>query len=94
MERLIQLLDDLDDLIAAIGLQRERVRSPLSALVFACVALCIQIGGVLLALRHPPLALAIAILMFVTLLYRAVTTIDNDGRAPAVNADAEPLEIA
>jgi len=93
MERLIQLLDDLDDLIATIGLAGERVRGLLSAFVFACTVLCIQIGGVLLALRHPPLALAFAILMFVTLLYRSVTTFDISGRLADVNGGPKPLEI-
>jgi len=74
MERLAQLLDDLDDVVGAIGLAAERIRSLLVALVFATVSLTVQIGGVLLALSHPPLALAAAILMFVTLLYRSVTT--------------------
>jgi hypothetical protein len=31
-------------------------------------------AGILLALRHPPLAMATAMLLFVTLLYRSVTT--------------------
>ena len=44
--------------------------------------LAIQIGGVLLALSQPPLALAAALLMFVGLLYRAAT------------GAHQPLEIA
>ena len=74
VERCIQILDDLDDLIGAIGLIRERIRSALLAFSFACVAIGIQAGGVILALIHPPLALATAIIMFVTLLYRTVTS--------------------
>jgi Mg2+/Co2+ transporter CorB len=73
MERLIQLLDDLDDLISTIGLISERVRNAWLSLLFTCVALAAQVGAVLLALSHPPLALATAILLFVTLLYRQVT---------------------
>jgi len=74
MERLIQLLDDLDDLIAMIGLVSERIRNAIYSLLVASVAVAVQIGGVLLALSHPPLALAMAILLFVSLLYRSVTS--------------------
>jgi hypothetical protein len=73
MERIAQLLDDLDDLVAAVGLIGERIRRFVQLLLSACVGLALQAGGVFLALTHPPLALAAALLMFVTLLYRAVT---------------------
>ena len=75
MERLVQLLDDLDDLIAAIGLLSERIRNVCLALLSTCVVLAIQTGGVWLALSYPPLALAVAMLLFVTLLYRRVTSL-------------------
>jgi hypothetical protein len=74
MERLAQLLDDIDDLIAMIGLLGERLRKLAFSLVLSSVALAVQIGGVLLALAHPPLALATALLLFVALLYRTVTS--------------------
>jgi len=74
MERLVQLLDDLDDLIAMIGLVSERIRSTLYSLIFACGALAIQIGGVLLALIHPPLALGLVLLLIVSWLYNSVTS--------------------
>lgn len=74
MERLIQLLDDLDDLIAMVGLVGERIRRIIYSVMVTSMAVAVQIGGVLLALRHPPLALAMAILMFVSLLYRSVTS--------------------
>ena len=73
MERIAQLFDDLDDLVAAIGLVSERIRRFVQLLLSACVGLALQAGGIVLALVHPPLALAAALLMFVTLLYRAVT---------------------
>ena len=73
MERVIQWLDDLDDLIAAIGLLSERIRNFFLTLSFLVVSLLAQVAGIALALRHPPLALATAILLFVTLLYRSVT---------------------
>lgn len=74
MERLAQLLDDIDDLICMVGLVSERIRKAFLSLIFTVSALALQIGGVLLALRHPPLALAMALLLFVSLLYRAVTS--------------------
>ncbi len=74
MERLIQLLDDLDDLFSMVGLLSERIRNTLVSLIITCAGLAIQVGGVLLALRHPPLALATAILLFVALLYRSATS--------------------
>jgi hypothetical protein len=73
MERLLQYLDDLDDLFSAIGLLAERIRSVLWLLFSAVAALVVEAGGILLALEEPPLALATAILLFVTLLYRSVT---------------------
>ncbi|NIL93837.1 MAG: hypothetical protein GTO71_05225 [Woeseiaceae bacterium] len=74
MERIVQLLDDLDDLMAAIGLISERIRRFFFTFVSIFVGMIIIAGGVLLALSHPPLALATALLLFVSLLYRAVTS--------------------
>ena len=74
MERLAQLLDDLDDLIAMLGLVSEKIRNAALKIITACAGLLLTLGGVLLALKHPPLALATALLLFVTLLYRAATS--------------------
>ena len=82
MERLIQWLDDLDDLVGMIGLAGERFRRAVRSFLMTSFVLSIQIGGVLLALRHPPLALAMAMLLFVSLLYHSVTS------------SHQPLEIA
>ncbi len=74
MERLLQYLDDLDDLYGMLGLIKERLRRFVYIL---CSCLAIGFGataGVWLALLHPPLALATSILLFVTLLYRSVTS--------------------
>ncbi|MEE8425879.1 MAG: hypothetical protein V3S15_01250 [Woeseiaceae bacterium] len=73
MERLLQYLDDLDDLYAAIGLLAERIRSALWLFFSAVVIFVVVAAGILLALAEPPLALATAIMLFVTLLYRSVT---------------------
>ena len=82
MERLAQLLDDLDDLVSTLLLLGERIRRYLLAAAASLLVLAIQIGGVLLALAQPPLALAFALLLFVSLLYRTVTAAHG------------PLEIA
>lgn len=74
MERLIQLLDDLDDLISMVGLIGERIRRGILSLIMAFAAIAIQLGGVLLALVLPPLGLAMAVLLFVSLLYHSVTS--------------------
>ncbi|MEJ2172411.1 MAG: hypothetical protein ACO22K_04610 [Woeseiaceae bacterium] len=74
MERLLQILDDCDDLIGSVGLVGERVRKGLLLLTIVSASLTVQVGGVLLAFRHPPLALAFALLLFVALLYREVTS--------------------
>jgi hypothetical protein len=74
MERLAQLLDDLDDLFSMFGLISERIRNVCIKVLFACAVLTVQIGGILLALFLPPLALAMAVLLFVSLLYRSVTS--------------------
>ena len=74
MERLVQWLDDLDDLVYMVGLVGERFRRGLRSLLMTGFVLTIQIGGVLLALWHPPLAMATAMLLFVFLFYHLVTS--------------------
>lgn len=73
MECLLQYLDNLDDLYGAAGLVWERMRRTLLNIVSCAMVLAVAAGGVLLALAHPPLALATSTLLFVTLLYRSVT---------------------
>jgi hypothetical protein len=68
------MLDDLDDLFSTVALVSERIRKAVLAVMHAAVAVALPLGGVLLALVHPPLALATAILLFVTLLYQSVTS--------------------
>ncbi len=74
MERLVQLLDDFDDLFSMVGLVAERLRNVCFSLLFTCVTLAVQVGGVLLALSHPPLALAMVVILFAILLYSSVTS--------------------
>ena len=74
MERFMQYWDDLDDLLGMIGLVSERIRNLLAVGAFLLAALVVQIGGVLLALRHPPLASAAATILAFMLLYHLATS--------------------
>ncbi len=69
----MQWLDDLDDLAGALGLLAERMRRPLLTLARLLILLSIAACGIFAALKEPPLGLAVAILLFVFLLYRTVT---------------------
>jgi len=73
MERLAQLLDDFDDLISTIGLLGERLRHICLVIIGTCLFFAALAGGVWLALVRPPLALAMALILFVSLLYYSVT---------------------
>ena len=74
MERLLQYMDDIDDLCGAFGLVYERIRRLFLNLI-ALLAAALTVGaGVALALVHPPIALATCIVLFVTLLYRSATS--------------------
>jgi hypothetical protein len=73
LERILQWLDDLDDLFGAVGLLAERLRRLAIKLARLFVLLTVVSCGVFAALTEPPLGLAVAILLFVFLLYRSVT---------------------
>lgn len=74
MERLAQLLDDLDDLIYMFRMAWERFRKILLIVLVGPLAVALPVAGVALALVHPPLALAMAMLLFVSLFYHTVTS--------------------
>jgi len=74
MEFLLQYLDDLDDLYGAFGLVWEKMRRTLLKLISVTMVLAVAAGGIALALAHPPIALATSTMLFVTLLYRSVTS--------------------
>lgn len=74
MECFLQYLDDIDDMVGALGLFYENIRRILIGLCAALFAAGAIASGVWLALFHPPLALATCMLLFVTLLYRSVTS--------------------
>ena len=73
MECFLQYLDDLDDLYGAIGLVWENLRRAIIGLFTLTMLLTGAVGGVALALAHPPVALATGTVLFVILLYRSVT---------------------
>jgi hypothetical protein len=73
LERILQWLDDLDDLFGAVGLLAERLRHLAITLARLFVLLTVVVCGVFAALTEPPLGLAVAILLFVFQLYRSVT---------------------
>lgn len=67
-------MDDLDDFVGAFGLVYERLRRLFLALIAGITGLVSMASGIWLALVHPPMALATCLLLFVMLLYRAVTS--------------------
>ncbi len=72
MERLVQYLDDLEDLIYAAALKAERIRQALQFLLFMAASAALQVVGIFIALRNPPLAVAVVSLLLVGMLFRAV----------------------
>jgi len=72
MERLVQYLDDLEDIYFAVALLTERARSAAQLCLLLTVSITVQFFGVLLALSRPPLALALVSLTVVGMLYRGV----------------------
>ncbi len=73
MERVLQYWDDLDDIVGALYLKADYMRS-LALFTLATAAICLlQLGGILIALAKPPLAMAIVTVLLVTLLYRSAT---------------------
>lgn len=79
-------LDDLDDLFGTVGLLAERMRRLCLAITRLFALVAFTACGVLAALAEPPLGLAVAILLFVFLLYRNVTQpgfVVRSRRAPA-----------
>lgn len=72
MERIVQYLDELEDLICAMLMVGETIRRVLQLLLVVAASLVFQTLGVVLALARPPLALAAVSLMIVGMLYRSV----------------------
>jgi len=72
VERLIQYLDEIEDFFYAVPLIAEQVRRAIRRILFLLGSIGLQIAGIVLALKLPPLALAVATLLLVGLLLRAV----------------------
>ncbi len=81
MERLAQYLDNLEDLIFAAALKAERIRQILQFLLFMAASAALQVLGVLIALRNPPMAVAVAALLMVGMIFRAVVRFSPEGYA-------------
>ncbi|MCP5092514.1 MAG: hypothetical protein GY949_16495 [Gammaproteobacteria bacterium] len=79
MERMLQYLDDIDDLLGAVGLVYERLRSLFLKLVSLLASLSMVALSVVLALESPTLALAIGLLLSLVLLYRIASSSSRDG---------------
>jgi len=86
VERILQWLDDLDDLLGAVGLLTERLRHFAVALARLTALSCVTACGIFAALSEPPLGLAVAMLLFVLLLYRGVTRPGLAVRRPGATA--------
>ena len=69
---MIQYLDEIEDLFYVAPLIAEQLRRAIQRVLFLLGSISLQIAGIVLALKHPPLALAIATLLMVGLLFRAV----------------------
>jgi len=68
MERIVQYLDDLEDLIYAFALKWERIRSGIRFAAFMASSLGLQLLCVALALANPALAAGVAMLLTTGLL--------------------------
>jgi hypothetical protein len=81
MERLVQYLDDLEDLFYAVALKAERIREAVQYFLLIATAVILQVFAITMALWHPPLALATAALLLVGMLLHAVLNYSPDAYA-------------
>lgn len=72
MEILAQYLDDFEDLFYAIALLTEKIRNIVRFFLFMVTSLTLQSLGIFVALASPPIAVAVASLLLVGMLYRGV----------------------
>jgi hypothetical protein len=85
MECLIQYLDEIEDIFYAFALVAERIRRAIKTLFILAVSAMFPALGVLLAIAHPPLALATAFLALSGLLYNAVVGSPPDSQLRAAS---------
>lgn len=74
MEVILLYWDNLDDLAGAVLLKTEAMRRIVARLLKVLVSCTAFAGTVMMALQEPAFGLAAATILFVTLLYRRVTT--------------------
>ncbi len=74
MERLLQYLDDVDDLVGAVGLFYESLRRIALRLLALASGLLALAGGFLLALSYPQAALGVGLLLLLLLGYRTLAS--------------------
>ena len=72
MEILAQYLDDFEDLIYALALLAEKIRNVVRFFLVMVTFVTLQSLGVLIALGRPPIAVAVASLLLVGMLYQGV----------------------
>lgn len=88
MECILQYLDDIEDMFYASALLLERVRRVLRTLLAATLLLALQSGAFALAFVKPPLAIGVASLLTVGMLYRAAV---HQSRRTAFRPSAQPI---
>lgn len=81
MERLLQYLDDLDDLVYAIALTWERIRTFSNLTLYISLMALGQALGIYAAITHPQLTVAAGSLLVVGLMYRGAVHTGPDIRA-------------
>ncbi|MBT8087302.1 MAG: hypothetical protein KJO46_04675 [Gammaproteobacteria bacterium] len=75
MERILQYLDDIDDLVGALGLFYEPLRRLLLKLLSLAAGVLALSAAFLLTVSHPPVALGLGLLLVAALIYRTVATL-------------------
>ena len=90
MECLIQYLDEIEDVFYAIALVAERIRRAFKNLFILAVSAMCPALGVVLAIAHPPMALATAFLGLSGLLYHAA--VGSPPGRPPVSGLGSPLQ--
>lgn len=83
MEIIAQYLDDLEDLFYAFALKWERIRRAVRFALFVAASISFQVFGVFLALSYPPIAVAVAALLLVGMLYRGAVLYGPEPAVPA-----------
>ena len=78
MEVLAQYLDDLEDLFYAAALKSERIRQAFRFFLFVAASAILQLIGIFIALKNPPLSVAVVSLLMVGMLFRAVVAFSPD----------------